>query len=176
MFTLSAFADEISPEPLEQIDVLRKCDIRHIEFRSILKTNVLLLTDHQIDEFKSLLDRSGFKLSAIGSPLGKIRIDEPFPPHLDKLDRAIELAKKYRTVHFHIKDWVRGEEHGRVAGEGQGRIAEVLADAVKRGYDGFATLEPHLLGGGPTGGVTGPELFPKAVEALRGIFREVGAQ
>src|SRR5438105_2792565 len=102
MFTLSAFADEISPEPLEQIDVLRKCDIRHIEFRSILKTNVLLLTDHQIDEFKSLLDRSGFKLSAIGSPLGKIRIDEPFPPHLDKLDRAIELAKKFGTPNIRV--------------------------------------------------------------------------
>ncbi len=275
MFTLSAFADEISPDPQEQVDVLRRCGIRHIEFRSILKTNVLSLTDHQIDEFKSLLDRHGFKLSAIGSPIGKVRIDEPFGPHLDKFERAIEMAKKLgtpnirifsyypaeggseadwprhrpevlkrlsekveraetagvrllhenehriygdspdrvadllnefqspafaavydpanyvfcgydpvvgwekskdRTVHFHIKDWVRGEEHGRPAGEGHGRIADILSDAVRRGYDGFATMEPHLLGGGPTGGVTGPELFPKAVEALRGIFRQVGAQ
>jgi 3-dehydroshikimate dehydratase len=275
MFTLSAFADEIDPDPQVQVDVLKKCHIRHIEFRSILKTNVLALTDHQIDEFQALLDRNGFKLSAIGSPLGKIRVDEPFGPHLDKLDRAIELAKrfgtpnirifsyypahgatdadwpkhrnevlkrigamveraetadvrllhenehriygdspdrvadlleqahsrslgavydpanyvfcgydpilgwektKHRTVHFHIKDWVRGEEHGRVAGEGDGRVAEVLADAVKREYDGFATLEPHLLGGGPTGGVTGPKLFPKAVEALRSILRQVGAK
>ena len=71
---------------------------------------------------------------------------------------------------------MRGEEHGRVAGEGDGRIADVLMDAVKRNYDGFATLEPHLLGGGPTGGVTGRELFPKAVEALRGILRRVGAE
>jgi 3-dehydroshikimate dehydratase len=275
MFTLSAFADEISPDPQEQVDVLKTCNVRHIEFRSILKTNVLALTDHQIDEFKSLLDRNKFKLSAIGSPLGKIRIDEPFGPHLDKLDRAIELAKRFgtlnirifsfyppegateadwpkhrgevlkrlgemveraetasirllhenehriygdsparvadllaqiqsptlgavydpanfvfcghdpivgweesknRTIHFHIKDWVHGEDHGRLPGEGHGRIADVLTDAVKRGYDGFATMEPHLLGGGPTGGVTGPELFPKAVEALRGIFRKVGAK
>jgi sugar phosphate isomerase/epimerase len=275
MFTLSAFADEIDPDPQVQVDVLRQCGVRHIEFRSIHKTNVLNLTDHQIDEFKSLLDRNGFKLSAIGSPIGKIRIDEPFQPHLDKFERAVELAKKFgtpnirifsyyppdgatdtdwpkrraevlkrmsekveraetagvrllhenehriygdspervadllsqvqspafaavydpanyvfcgydpirgweasrdRTVHFHIKDWVKGEEHGRVAGAGHGRIAEVLADAVKRGYDGFGTLEPHLLGGGPTGGVTGPELFPKAVEALRNILWRVGAQ
>jgi 3-dehydroshikimate dehydratase len=274
MFTLSAFADEISPDPQVQVDVLKACGVRHIEFRSILNTNVLALTDSQLDEFKSLLDRNGFKLSAIGSPLGKIRVDEPFRPHIDKLDRAIEVAKKFgtfnirifsyypadgateadwprhrgevltrlgqmieraetagvrllhenehriygdspervadlldqiqsaslgavydpanyvfcghdpvlgwektkhRTVHFHIKDWVHGEDHGRVAGEGQGRIADVLTDAVKRGYEGFATLEPHLLGGGPTGGVTGPELFPKAVEALRGILRRVGA-
>lgn len=275
MFTLSAFADEISPDPQQQIDVLLRCDVRHIEFRSILNTNVLSLSDHQIDEFQSLLRRHGFKLSAIGSPLGKVRIDEPAGPHLEKLDRAIALARKFETpnirifsfyppdgttdsiwprhrgevirrlsemveraetagvrlihenehriygdspdrfedllshlfspafaavfdpanfvfcgynpwdgwlqtrdrvVHFHIKDWKAGEKHGCLAGEGGGMIPEILADAVQRGYDGFATLEPHLLGGGPTGGQTGPELFPKAVEALRGILDRVGAR
>ena len=50
------------------------------------------------------------------------------------------------------------------------------SDAVSRGFDGFCTLEPHLLGGGPTGGVTGPELFPKAVAALRTILRELGVE
>jgi sugar phosphate isomerase/epimerase len=79
------------------------------------------------------------------------------------------------TAHFHIKDWVAGEKHGCLAGEGQGRIPEVIADAVARGYDGFATLEPHLLGGGPTGGVTGPELFPKAVAAFTAILDRAGA-
>ena len=85
-----------------------------------------------------------------------------------------ELTRPY-TSHFHIKDWVKGEPHGRVAGEGQGRILEVLQDAVSREYEGFATLEPHLLGGGPTGGVTGPELFPKAVSALKQLLDRAGA-
>src|SRR5438034_11626066 len=273
MFTLSAFADEISPDPQEQIDVLKQCGIRHIELRSILKTNVLDLTDLQVSELKSLLDREGFKLSAIGSPIGKIRIDEPFEPHLKRFQRAIELCKvfgtpnirifsyyltehgdwddwrrdvldrmweklrlaekagvrllhenehriygddpervkdlmetvlgqtdlqhfgavydpanyvfcgydpwqgwqmtKQWTVHFHIKDWVHGETHGRVAGEGDGRIVEVMAEAVAMNYYGFATLEPHLLGGGPTGGVTGPELFPKAAEAFKKVLDRV---
>ena len=97
MFTLSAFADEISPDPQVQIDILKHCGVRHIEFRSILKTNVLALSDHQIDEFKSLLDRNGFKLSAIGSPIGKVRIDEPFEPHLEKFRRAIHLCKLFGT-------------------------------------------------------------------------------
>ena len=57
MFTLSAFADEISPNPDEQIAVLQQCGIRHIELRSILKTNVLDLTDLQVAELKLLLDR-----------------------------------------------------------------------------------------------------------------------
>lgn len=278
MFTLSAFADEISPDPQEQIDVLKTCGVRHIEFRSILKTNVLALTDHQIDEFHSLLKKNDFGLSAIGSPIGKIKIDDPFGPHLEKMQRAIALAKRLGTqnirvfsfyppdnfdgnwvphratvlgrmdelcalaskagvrlvhenehriygdspervvdlmthlrrsfgpdvvgaaydaanfvfcsydpwdgwlksrewvVHLHIKDWKHGEEHGSMPGEGRGRIPESTADAVKRGYVGFATMEPHLLGGGPTGGVTGPELFPKAVAAFKKILDASGAK
>ncbi len=277
MFTLSAFADEISADPQEQIDVLSRCGVRHIELRSIHKTNVLDLTDLQVKEFKSLLDRHGFRISAIGSPIGKIKIDEPFEPHLKRLERAIALCKVFDTpnirvfsyyppgdaadwngvshecvwevfirlqdaaklaassgvrllhenehriygdsprrvwdlfqavpndafravydpanyvfcgydpwegwqktkdvtTHFHIKDWIAGEKHGCLAGEGKGRIPEVIAAAVARGYDGFATLEPHLLGGGPTGGVTGPELFPKAVAAFTAILDRAGAK
>ncbi|WP_439629759.1 sugar phosphate isomerase/epimerase family protein [Gemmata sp.] len=281
MFTLSAFADEISPDPREQLSVLKACNVRHIEFRSIYKTNVLVLTDAQIKEFKALLDGEGFKLSAIGSPVGKIAIDSPFEPHLDKLKRAVELCgvlgtpnirvfsfyppgndhnfnpadwpahrdevvrrmgamaelaaaskvvlfhenehrifgdspdrvrdvlasvnspalraaydaanyaygdfdpvegwekTKEFTSHFHIKDWKRGgpaagHEHGVIAGTGDGNIAHSTRDAVKRGYRGFAVMEPHLRGGGPTGGVTGPDLFPYAVEAFRKILRDSG--
>jgi sugar phosphate isomerase/epimerase len=274
MFTLSAFADEISPEPQEQINVLKSCGVRHIEFRSIHKTNVLALSDTQIADFKALLDREGFRLSAIGSPIGKIRIDEPFEPHLEKFRRALHLCQvfgtpnirvfsyyppenfdgnwapwrdevlrrmrtkvdiaakhnhrlfhenehriygdsperlrdlftsvrsphlkaaydpanfvfcgydpiagwevcKEHTAHFHIKDWKCGAEHGSLAGEGDGQIERLMAEAVKRGYSGFATLEPHLLGGGPTGGVTGPELFPKAVAAFKAILDRVKAK
>src|SRR5438309_633180 len=102
MFTLSAFADEISPDPQQQIDVLTQCGIRHIELRSILKTNVLDLTDLQVAELQSLLDRHGFKLSAIGSPIGKIKIDDPFEPHLKRFRRAIELAKGFGTRNIRV--------------------------------------------------------------------------
>ncbi len=272
MFRLSAFADEIDPDPQKQIDVLRQCGLRHLELRSILRTNVLDLTDLQVRELKALLEKNGLTLSALGSPIGKVRIDEPFEPHLQRFRRALELCKvfgtpnmrifsyygaegagwaerrgevlgrlgeqvklaeqagvrllhenehriygdsperakdlfesipspslravydpanyvfcgydpwrgwqltKPYTVHFHIKDWVRGEAHGRVAGEGEGRIPEVMAEAAAQNYDGFATLEPHLLGGGPTGGMTGPELFPKAVAAYKKVLDEVGAK
>lgn len=276
MFTLSAFADEIDPSPQKQVEVLKSCGVRHIEFRSIHGTNVLALTDLQVREFKSLLDAEGLALSAIGSPIGKTVIDQPFDLELKRLERAIELCRlfgirnirifsyylpegddwgKWRqtvldrmwekvriaekadvrlihenehriygespervrdllttirqqigerhfgaaydpanfvfcgydpwegwlasrdfTVHFHIKDWKAGGAHGVLAGEGDGQVRRVMADAVARGYTGFATLEPHLLGGGPTGGYTGPELFPKAVAAFRTILEQVGAK
>src|SRR5436305_1410877 len=102
MFTLSAFADEISPDPQQQIDVLRACGVRHIELRSILKTNVLDLTDLQVRELKSLLDREGFRLSAIGSPIGKVMIDQPFEPHLQRFRRAVHLCQVFGTPNVRI--------------------------------------------------------------------------
>jgi sugar phosphate isomerase/epimerase len=271
MFTLSAFADEISPNPQEQVEVLTACGIAHLELRSIQKTNVLDLTDLQVSELKSLLERHGIRLSAIGSPIGKVPIDQPFEPHLKRFRRGLDLCRvfgtsnlrifsyylpeggewdnwrrdvldrmwdklklaekagvrllhenehriygddpqrvrdlmetvdhplfravydpanyvfcgfdpwdgwqltKEWTSHLHIKDWVRGESHARLAGEGQGRIPDMIADAVARKYEGFATLEPHLLSGGPTGGITGRELFPQAVAAFRKLLYKAGA-
>jgi sugar phosphate isomerase/epimerase len=274
MITLSAFADEISAEPEEQLAILKASGVKHIEFRSIYKTNVLSLDDPQIASFKKLLDQEGFQISAIGSPIGKIKITDPFEPHLEKFQRAIHLcsffdtpnirifsyyppdnfdgnwapyrnevmrrlqvkaqmaekagvkllhenehriygdspervkdlfdtvrhahfqavhdpanfvyggydpwagwlANKPHLAHFHIKDWKKGEEHGCLAGQGDSLMEKVVAEVVAMGYSGFFTLEPHLLGGGPTGGVTGPELFPKAIEAIRSILNKLGAK
>jgi sugar phosphate isomerase/epimerase len=281
MFVLSAFADEIGPDPREQVATLRASRVRFVEFRSIHKTNVLLLSDDQIREFKRLLDGEGVGISAIGSPIGKVPIDAPFEPHLDKFKRALELCgvfgtrgvrvfsyyppgndphfdpahwpahraevirrmgvkaelaaasgvvlfhenehriygdapgrvadllgavnhpalraaydaanyaygdfdpvdgwerTKAYTAHFHIKDWKRGgpaagHDYGVIPGTGDGHIAHSIRGAAARGYDGFAVMEPHLRGGGPTGGVTGPDLFPYAVEAFRAILRDCG--
>lgn len=37
-------------------------------------------------------------------------------------------------------------------------------------------MEPHLLGGGPTGGQTGPDLFPTAIAAFKKIVQDAGGQ
>src|SRR4051794_18106979 len=110
MFRLSAFADEISPDPQQQIDVLKQCGVRHIELRSILKTNVLDLTDLQVRELKALLDKEGFRLSAIGSPIGKVKIDEPFAPHLQRFRRAVELCGVFGTPNIRIFSYYKSPE------------------------------------------------------------------
>src|SRR5581483_351529 len=137
-----------------QVDVLKGCGVRHIEFRSILKTNVLALTDHQIDEFKSLLDRNEFKLSAIGSPLGKIRIDEPFGPHLDKLTRAIELTDKFGTPNIRIfsyypADGATEADWPKYRGEVLGRMREMVTRAENAGVRLLHENEHRIYGDSP---------------------------
>lgn len=271
LITVSAFADEIGPDPVEQFDLLMNCQVKHVELRSAWKTNVLDLSEEQLDTIEKLLHERGMKLSAIASPIGKVKITDPWEPHLARFHRAMSLAKRFNTpnirifsyypaddgrpwadhraevlrrmriktelaeqnglrlihenesriygedpirvldlfrsiespalqaaydpanfvhggydplaawhmtkqytVHLHIKDWIHGQEKGVLTGAGQGRIDEVMADALKLGYHGFATLEPHLLGGGPTGGVTGPDLFPQAIAAFVNVLDKLG--
>ena len=77
------------------------------------------------------------------------------------------------TVHFHIKD---AKFNGQIvpAGEGDGHIGPILADAYKSGYRGFMTMEPHLKVAGHSHGETGPELFKVAVDAIKEVCRRNG--
>ena len=83
---------------------------RRLELRSIRKTNVLDLTDLQVAELKSLFDRNGITLSAIGSPIGKIKINEPFWPHMKRFERgrlsfARSLAhRSIRVFSYYLTD------------------------------------------------------------------------
>ena len=71
---------------------------------------------------------------------------------------------------LHIKDAIAAEHRVVPAGEGDGKLAEVLAALKVQGWDGPLTLEPHLQAAGPFGGFSGPELFEVAVNALRRIL------
>jgi hypothetical protein len=55
MWTLSGFADEISPDLDEQCRVLTDLGIRYIEFRSAWDTNVLDLDDDQLERVRATL-------------------------------------------------------------------------------------------------------------------------
>src|SRR6201996_4235640 len=89
---LSGFADEISPDLDTQLDVLAQLSIRHLELRSAWSTNVADLHDQQVGRIRRALDGAGVAVSAIGSPIGKIPVDAPLGPELDRLRRVARAA------------------------------------------------------------------------------------
>ncbi len=53
---------------------------------------------------------------------------------------------KDTVVYIHIKDALYANKENVVCGTGEGRIKEILSEAiVDEGYEGFLTLEPHLF-------------------------------
>jgi sugar phosphate isomerase/epimerase len=93
----------------------------------------------------------------------------------DNVERCWPLMKPY-VVHVHIKDWKLGADVGSIPGEGDGQIKELLAELAAVNYDGCLTMEPHLEAGGQFGGSTGPELFSRAIDAVRELATEVGLE
>ncbi len=276
MAKLSAFADEVTESFRGQVEYLAKEKVGYIEPRFIDKKNIMDLNRHELREARKMIEDHGLKVSAIGSPIGKVKLDQPFEPHLDKFKHAVELAVFFETpfirmfsyyaaeggnideyrdqvlermgakvealsgtdvvmvheneaniyghtaencvdlveavgspklrlaydpanfvwgekitnnvevcwplmqpyvVHIHIKDWKLGSKDiGSVPGEGDGQILELLAELAAMNYDGCMTMEPHLQTGGQFGGSTGPELFSKAIAAVRSLADEVGLE
>ncbi len=96
-YQLSGFADEISPDLNVQLDVLESLDIHYIEARRVDSKNLCDYTLEEAKTVKARLDERGVKLSAIGSPLGKIKITDPFEEHFEKFKNACDLAELFET-------------------------------------------------------------------------------
>lgn len=91
-FTISGFADEISPILNEQMDALDKTGIRHIEIRRADGKNIAALTEEEAAEMSGRLSARGYKISALGSPLGKIKMNEDFEAHFEVFRHCLRLA------------------------------------------------------------------------------------
>lgn len=91
-FILSAFSDEIDPDLEIQMDVLSQHAINYIEIRGVNGRNIIEHSLKEVKEVKKRFDDRGFKISAIGSPIGKIGIRDDFAPHLDRFKHVLETA------------------------------------------------------------------------------------
>src|SRR5262249_39936907 len=102
MLHLSAFADEIAVDLETQVAVLQSEQITHVELRSAWGINVLDLSDQQVAQVEQLFAAQGIHVAAIGSPIGKVSIDSPFDESLQRLQRAIDVARTLHTPYIRI--------------------------------------------------------------------------
>ncbi len=108
-FRFSAFADEYSSAFDEQIEGLIANKVRMIELRGIDGINVSDITPMQAADVHKKLESAGISVSAIGSPLGKIKITDSMEEHLEKVKNTCEVAgilqtSKIRIFSFYIPD------------------------------------------------------------------------
>ncbi|MBG0564738.1 sugar phosphate isomerase/epimerase family protein [Actinoplanes aureus] len=102
MWTLSGFVDEISSDFAEQCRVASELGLTHVELRSAWDVNILDLEPGQLASMKKTLAGHGLAVSSIGSPIGKIYIDEPFPAHLERMRHAAEVAHLFGAPYIRI--------------------------------------------------------------------------
>ncbi len=102
MWTLSGFADEIDPDFATQCDVAKGLGLKFLEIRSAWGTNILDLDEGQLEAMRQQLAESGLQVSSIGSPIGKIPIEEDFEPHLERMRHAADVARFFGAPFIRI--------------------------------------------------------------------------
>jgi sugar phosphate isomerase/epimerase len=134
MWTLSGFADEISDDFTEQCQVAAGLGLQFIEVRSAWGINILDLDAQQLATVRQTLADHGLAVSSIGSPIGKIPIDEDFEPHLQRARHAGEVANLLgagfiRIFSFFIRDGSDPDDHRDEVLRRMTALAEVATDA-----------------------------------------------
>ncbi len=110
---LSAFADEISPDLSRQIAVCQQVGVTHLELRGVAGVNVLDFDAALRARVRSELTAAGLGVACIGSPIGKVRIDAPWEPHLDRFKVAVDAAHYFGAPLIRVFSYY-GPEGGNV--------------------------------------------------------------
>jgi len=109
------------------------------------KYNVVLLHENEKDIYGDISRRCYEILKAVDSPNFKAIFDfANFVQCGESTQLCYELLKD-DVEYIHIKDAVASDNKNVVCGTGEGNIPEILSQAIKGGYEGFLTLEPHLV-------------------------------
>jgi sugar phosphate isomerase/epimerase len=116
MWTLSGFIDEISPDFAQQCRAAADLGLRYAEVRSAWDVNILDLNPDQLGVMKKTLAEHDLEVSSIGSPIGKIFIDEDFAAHLERMRHAAEVAHFFdapyvRVFSFFLRPGVNPADH-----------------------------------------------------------------
>lgn len=102
MITFSAFADEIAPDLKTQMEVCEENGIRCIDVRGLDGKNVSQLTAAEAGEYFRQMTGRGFSVPCIGSPIGKITMDDDFRKHLDLLKNCCDVARAFGTNRIRV--------------------------------------------------------------------------
>lgn len=101
-FIISGFSDEISSDFETQLRAIKKMNIAYIEIRGVNGKNISELSINEVLEVKKQLKANNIKISAIGSPIGKIEMTDDFEAHMDVFKHLVEIAEILETPNIRM--------------------------------------------------------------------------
>lgn len=99
---ISGFSDEISKSIDVQFEVLNKLNIKYFEVRGVDGKNISTLSDEEVLELKAKMEQYGIEVSSIGSPIGKMKIEDDFAPHFEVFKKVVKIAKTLGTKYIRM--------------------------------------------------------------------------
>lgn len=99
---ISGFSDEIADSIEEQFQALNKLQISYFEPRGINGKNISTLNDQEVEELAEIMKRYEIKVSSIGSPIGKVKLEDSFEEHFEVFKRVVKTAKMLDTKYIRM--------------------------------------------------------------------------
>ncbi len=163
-----AFADEASPSLDGQISAMLRNKVDGLEIRNVDGTNISDISLEKAKEIKKKLDDSGLITWSIGSPIGKIGINDDFSVHFDKFKHTVDVANILDASNIRLFSFYPPEK--KSADECKWEVIEKLAKFVEYVKESKVNLchenEKGIFGDIPERCL---ELY-KALPELKGIF------
>lgn len=106
MLKVAAHTDVISQDFEHALDVAQELGIEHIDLRDLWNKNIIDLSDSEVRDVRSSVTRHGLKVCSLSPYLfflplrereGEVTHRGSHSEHVDRLKRAVELAKVFDT-------------------------------------------------------------------------------
>lgn len=164
-----AFADESGAMIDHQIVAMKRNGLSGLEIRNVDGTNIADITPDKAKEVRQKLDDAGLITWSIGSPIGKIHIEnDDFAAHLEKFRHVIDIAhtlgsNNIRMFSFYLP---QGKDPAIYKNEVIDRIGQFLAIAESSSIDLCHENEKGIYG----------DIAPRCLElhlahpTLKGVF------
>lgn len=111
---IAAFADEAGSTLGEQIRAMKANGVELLEIRNVDGENIADISSVKAKEIRKQLDHEGLEVWSLGSPFGKIGINDDFNHHLDSFKRSLETAEILGAVHIRLFSFYGAAEIGPV--------------------------------------------------------------
>ena len=89
---IHAFADEASSIIDNQIIAMKRNNLNGLEIRNADGISCVALNAAEAKEIRRKLDDAGLTVWSMGSPIGKITLEDDFDKHMDVLRNGLEVA------------------------------------------------------------------------------------
>lgn len=167
--SIYAFADEASSNVDKQIEVMKANNLQGLEIRNVDGQNIAQISVEKAKEVRKKMDDAGLKVWSIGSPIGKISMEnDSFTDHLEQFKHSLELseilgADCFRLFSFYLPHGKNPEDYKNEVIDRMGQFCDLAKD--------YSVTLCHENEKGIYGDI--PErclVLHQALPTLRGIF------
>ena len=143
MIRLCAFSDEYNSDLDAQIEGLKKNGISLMEIRNVNGVNIAKMSEEMARDRAAKLAEAGISVWSIGSPLGKVDINEDFEEYKKLVHHVCRLANIFGTKRIRMFSFFNAYDMPEIVVE---RLKEMVAIGAQYGVEMCHENEKKVFG------------------------------